>query len=169
MVENFPWQSGGFQNEGPREGGWYSALMPNPWPSTPDYQKMRFTLGTACLFDSYACFVNSAWDRLRGHSPFMCDEMLVDKCGRSSDWYQGGETHWLGEGIEPTMRAGQSSYVRKFEHGMVVVNPGNYADPIVIPAGYRALLGEINPELNHGMKVAVVSLPANDARFLWRQ
>ena len=55
---------------------------------------------------------------------------------------------------------------RRFEKGMVLVNPTDSAKRLVVEAGYRRLPGKQAPDVNNGLAVTELIIPAKDGMVL---
>ena len=120
-----------------------------------DYAAMRFGLGVALLGDGYYTFDNGVF----GHNvAWWYDE------------YDGGGlgAGWLGMPLADPLSQGALS-TREFEHGFVVVNTGDAAATVSVPAGFAKLQGTQDPAHNDGSSVtAPLSVAAHDAYLLRR-
>lgn len=57
-------------------------------------------------------------------------------------------------------------YRRDFQNGLVLVNPSDQSLQVPVGAGFKRILGTIDPLTNDGSTVTTVTVPANDAIFL---
>ncbi len=78
-------------------------------------------------------------------------------------------TSWLGAAIDPPQTAAWQSgvYRRRFQNGMVLVNPrGNGDRTVNVGAGYKRFKGTQDPVHNNGQVVTTITLRDRDAIFL---
>ena len=66
----------------------------------------------------------------------------------------------------PTAPNAAGLWVRRYTHGLVLVNPGNSTLSMDVGAGYRYLQGTNDPVVNNGMAARLVSLPARSGLVL---
>jgi hypothetical protein len=101
-----------------------------------DYRAFRYAFTSALMGDAYfqiadqsATYRNQAW----------FDEFSID----------------IGGAIDsPFPSVSQDGvFIRKFERGLVVVNPTDVTQNVSIPTGYRRILGKQDPEINTGQVV----------------
>jgi len=57
-------------------------------------------------------------------------------------------------------------YRRDFDNGAVLVNPGTTDLTVPLGAGYRRILGSVDPLVNDGSVAETITVPWRDARFL---
>ncbi len=64
-------------------------------------------------------------------------------------------------------QAGATSvYRRDFQNGIVLVNPSSSTLDVPLEREYRRITGVVDPVVNDGSRVTVVTIPPSDARFL---
>jgi hypothetical protein len=114
-----------------------------------DYRLMRYGLCTTLMHDGYF-----SYSGLEGYgTPPWFDEFGVS----------------LGGAVDaPVAKAGGSGvWVRRFERGLVLLNPQESAAECVVPDGYRRIKGTQAPAVNSGEPVrGRVSVPAKDGLVL---
>lgn len=100
-------------------------------------------------------------------TPFVIDEMFVTDGATS--WSREG-IGWLGQPVSPAIWDGPSQmWVRVFQRGLAVVNPGTTAQQITLDAGvYRRINGMFDRPVNDGSPVRTLEVGAMDAAVLWR-
>jgi len=116
-----------------------------------DYQRMRYGLTSCLLDDGYFSYTDEHVGY--GSVPWF-DEYDVD----------------LGMPIElPVNRPRPDGvYSRKFERGLVLVNPGLFPKSVVIEGGYRRIKGEQALRINDGSRVTSITLSGKDGIVLLR-
>lgn len=114
-----------------------------------DYQRLRYGL-TSCLLDD-------------GYFTYTDEEVGY----RSVPWFDEYEAD-LGMPVEsPVMAPGSDGiYRRRFERGMVLVNPGALSKNVAIESGYRRINGQQAPTVNDGTPVTSISLQGKDGIIL---
>lgn len=130
-----------------------------------DYAKFRYAFASALMEDGYFCYslVNSS-NRVTYSDVAWFDE--YDLAGTSN-------TSWLGAAVDGPQRTARVDgvYVRRFEHGLAIVNPkGNGAKDIDLAAlfpgeTYKHVLGTQDP-INDGSTVTTLSLPDRSGMIL---
>lgn len=117
--------------------------------SVDDYRFFRYAYASSLMDDGYFSFT----DEKSGYSRVpLFDEYNV-KLGRSIDPAQ--LTAWKGD-----------VYRRRFENGMVLVNPSGQDKRVVVEAGYRRFTGKQAPDVNNGEPVSDLLIPAKDGIVL---
>lgn len=117
-----------------------------------DYHFMRFMLATCLLGDGYFSYT----DRKVGYS--------------SVPWFDEFDVP-LGNAIDPPqLNIWQDGvYRRRFEGGLVLVNPQTHPASVEIEPGYRRTLGKQDPTVNDGTSVRKLVLPAESGLVLVRE
>lgn len=115
-----------------------------------DFAQMRYGLATALLGDG-------------GFT-------LVDPGGQVLPWFDEYEAR-LGEPVEPvpthSVTLTGTTWMRRYQGGLVLVNTsGSAVDTIAVPAGYRRLNGQQDPDTNNGAPAGDVRLPAQGGLLL---
>jgi hypothetical protein len=74
----------------------------------------------------------------------------------------------LGKAIDPpqTKAWRDGVYRRRFENGMVLVNPGPLPRRVVVEGGYTHFRGRQAPRINNGLPVKSVTIGARDGVVL---
>jgi hypothetical protein len=120
------------------------------------YQRMRYGLASALMDDGYYSYTRNYHDVL---------------------WYDEYDAP-LGTAVDapPTSAWSNGVYMRRFQNGMVLVNPkGNGTQTVTVPAGYKHLSGgrggtpAQDPTVNNGQAVTTITLPASDGVVLIKQ
>ena len=121
----------------------------NVWGKANDYQKMRYGLTTCLLNNGYFSYT----DEEKGYA--------------SVPWFDEYDVK-LGQPIEepPTKPWQNGVYRRKYQNGMVLVNPALFQKEFAIESGYKRILGVQAKEINNGMPVSKVVLNAKDGLIL---
>jgi hypothetical protein len=115
-----------------------------------DYSMMRYGLASCLMDDGYYYYTSSD---LHYKSAYWYDEFDVD-LGRAIDPPQ--QTPWQ-NGV----------YRRRFENGMVLVNPrANGTKTVQIEPGYRRIAGRQDTTTNNGEAVSAVTLRERDGLIL---
>lgn len=116
-----------------------------------DFQLMRFGLGSCLLDDGYFSYAN-----------------LRDQYS-TAPWFDEFDAE-LGRPLEPPVMQAWSRGVfrRRFEGGMVLVNPGGSFADVDVGRGWRHLSGRQLPELNSGRRLDRLHLAPRDAVLLRR-
>lgn len=93
----------------------------------------------------------------------------------SSDEKSGGNIPWfdeydikLGMAVDPPQLAAWRNgiYRRRFDHGMVLVNPTDAVKRVTLEEGYLRFTGRQAPEINNGTAVRELSIPPKDGIVL---
>lgn len=114
-----------------------------------DYRFLRFALSSCLMNDGYFAFTDAA----KGYSSVpRFDEYDVR----------------LGKAIDPpqTKAWRDGVYRRRFENGMVLVNPGPLRRRVVVEEGYAHFRGRQASQLNNGAAVKAIVLPPSDGVLL---
>jgi len=158
LVEGFPnaLATGSFANAlRQKDGDWLKSEG-----TLADKRAMRFALGTACL--TGATLTYGAQEVAPGGQPWpgtwWFEEWSVGPGGKADP--TGTYVGWLGEPLGAWVKLASGLYVRYFEHGLVLVNPTMSLIPLQITAPRWMRIGSSTPE-------TMVSIPAQDALFLW--
>lgn len=121
----------------------------------PNYQRMRFSLASALLGDGYYSYeINTEGHGSLGLMWF--DE--YDNAGEGKGY--------LGFPTEKAKKLSSGAYQRKFEHGVVLVNPTDQVIQIPLDRTYQKIKGSQQPLINTGEIVDEVLLPAFDGIIL---
>lgn len=114
--------------------------LKHPWSVLVDHQWRKYRLS----------FI--AGEKPAANIQFGCSEQVGKTFIRNVGLYRGGAERW----------------VRRFEHGLVVLNMTTEEWNLDIPEKlYRRLKGEQNPEINNGAVISSqLTVPPNDAVFL---
>lgn len=126
-------------------------------PSTTDYKSARYSFGLALLDDGMFS-LSTDYNKI-----VWIDEF--DVAGTR-------DTKWLGAAIDGPQTSAYSNgvYRRRFEHGMVLVNPKNNGTrTVTIESGYKRFVGKQAPSVNNGASATTVTLGDRDAILLVRQ
>ena len=134
-----------------------------------DYAKFRYAFASALQEDGYFCYspVNST-NHVLYSSVAWFDE--YDLAGTS-------DTSWLGAPVDPNQRTPRANgvYIRRFQHGMAVVNPkGNGTQTVDLAAlfpgeTYQRITGTQDPATNNGATVTTVTLDERNGLILVRE
>jgi hypothetical protein len=123
----------------------------NVWGRPNDYQRLRYGLASALLDDGYFSYTD-------------------EKAGYSSVvWFDEYDAD-LGRPVDPPQFQPWKNgvYRRRFEKGMVLVNPRPAAVTVAVEPGYRRLQGRQAPAVNNGQPASTVRLGAKDGIVLVR-
>ncbi|OQW54304.1 MAG: hypothetical protein A4S09_06055 [Proteobacteria bacterium SG_bin7] len=114
-----------------------------------DYQRLRYGLSSCLLDDGYFSYSD------------------MDAPYASSVWFDEFDAD-LGMPIElpPMNPIKDGIYRRRFERGMVLVNPTDFPVTIDIEAGYQRIKGVQAPTFNDGSSVSSVTLASKDGILL---
>jgi hypothetical protein len=113
-----------------------------------DYRLMRYGLASCLMGDGYFAF---SADR-----------------GTSVPWFDEYDVE-LGRALGPAEPVpGGAASLRRFEHGMAVVNPGPNPVVVHLPSGYAHLRGSQDKTVNNGEPVDELPLPPRDGVILVR-
>lgn len=136
-----------------------SLMMFNQLGNPSDYQSFRYGFGSCLLDDAHYSYSS---DKANYATVEWFDE--YDLNGTST-------TDWLGAAIDPPQTSAWKDgiYRRRFENGMVLVNPrGNGERNIAIEPGYSHFKGTQAPNVNNGLSTTSVNLGDRDAVLLVR-
>lgn len=124
----------------------------NVWGRINDYQRMRYGLTSCLLDDGYYTYTDES--KPYGTVPWF-DEFDID----------------LGNPIEPPQTQAwiDGVFRRKFEQGMVLVNPTITKKTVIIENGYRKIHGKQDPSTNNGNKVVSLTLNSKDGIILLKE
>lgn len=111
-----------------------------------DYRLMRYGLTSCLMGDGYF-----AYSADQGPSTPWFDEFDVD-LGRATD---------VGAPVP-----GGDAWMRHFQHGVAIVNPGPQPAIVSLPAGYRHLAGRQDTFVNDGSVAREVRVPPRDGVIL---
>ena len=114
-----------------------------------DYRLMRYALGSCLLGDGYFSYTD-------------------DRAGYSSvAWFDEYDVR-LGKAVDPPQTQAWSNgvYRRRYEHGMVLVNPDVMPRTVAPGPGWRHFKGKQAPAVNSGAAAAEVTLAPRDAILL---
>ena len=148
--------------------GWYHHIFSNLlspkmvmldayFSNTKDYQTLRYAFGS-CLMDNGYFSASADYVKVLWYDEF-------DLTGTST-------TKWLGQAVDgpQTVAWSKGVYRRRFQNGMVLVNPkGNGQQTVNIGTGYKHFLGKQAPTINNGNVVTSVTLKDRDGLFLVKQ
>ncbi|HVU23020.1 MAG TPA: Ig-like domain-containing protein [Opitutus sp.] len=131
-----------------------------------DYAKFRYAFASALMEDGYFCYspVNST-NHVLYSSVAWFDE--YDLAGTAN-------TSWLGAAVDPEQRAPRVNgvYLRRFAHGLAIVNPkGNGPQTVDLAAlfpgeTYRRITGTQDPATNNGATATTVTLDERNGLIL---
>lgn len=116
-----------------------------------DYRLMRYGLTSCLMDDGFFSFTDKA---LGYSSVTWFDEYDID-LGLALD---NPQTSPIRRGI----------YARRFENGIVLLNPTDAPEEITIDKGYRRFRGKQAPDVNSGKAVSTIRLAARDGIILVR-
>lgn len=124
----------------------------NVWGDPSDYRFFRYAYTSCLLDDGYFSFT----DKRTGYS--------------SVPWFDEYD-FVLGKAVSPPPLAAWKNGIwrRDFEHGVVLVNPGNRRVQIDIEAGFRHFAGAQDPAINSGKSVQKLIFSGKDGLILVRQ
>jgi hypothetical protein len=114
-----------------------------------DYRFLRFSLSSCLMNNGYFSFTDEA----KGYS--------------SVPWFDEYDVR-LGKAIDPPQAKAwrDGVYRRRFENGMVLVNPGALPRRVVVEGGYAHIRGRQAPQVNDGLAVKSVVVGARDGVVL---
>jgi hypothetical protein len=118
-----------------------------------DYAEMRYGLASCLMDDGYFYYTSS---ELHYKSAYWYDEFDVD----------------LGRAVDPPQRSAwrDGVYRRRFENGMVLVNPkGNGTRTVQIEPGYKRIKGNQDKVTNNGQPVSSVTLRERGGLILLKE
>ena len=117
--------------------------------ATPtDYAAMRYGLASALLDDGHFMFRPASGSQV----PAMYDEYLAR----------------LGKAVDPAPTAATSHgiWLRRYENGLVLVNPQKTSASIDVGSGYKRLSGTQDPAVNNGQTQQTVTLGARQGLLM---
>ena len=117
--------------------------------ATPtDYAAMRYGLASALLDDAHFMFRPAGGSQV----PAMYDEYLAQ----------------LGKAVDPAPTAAASNgvWLRRYENGLVLVNPQKASASIDVGSGYKRLSGTQDPAVNNGQTQQTVTLGARQGLLM---
>lgn len=120
-----------------------------------EYHDHLFTMATSCLLD------RGIFMPLMKQTPIIPKAMWVDSAG-NADKREMANRHWLGRPTTAAYIANDDVYARKFEHGMVAVNPGAKITTIDVPENSVFVEG-----VNVGVSQGNVTLSPYGVIFLY--
>jgi hypothetical protein len=116
-----------------------------------DYQTARYALGSCLLDNAYLYTYPTSYNAINNY-----DEYSFNLGAAIDPPYSSGVTAWL-----------QGVYRRRFQNGIVLVNPkGNLAQTVALGANYIHLTGTQAPAINNGTTVTSVTLADRDGLIL---
>jgi hypothetical protein len=117
--------------------------------ATPtDYAAMRYGLATALLDDGHFMFRPASGSQ----APALYDDYLAP-IGKALD-------------APPTAAASNGVWLRRYENGLVLVNPQKVSATIDVGSGYRRLAGTQDPAVNNGQTQQSVTLGARQGLLM---
>ncbi len=125
----------------------------NVWGASNDYRMMRYGLTTTLMHNGYFSYADSA----KGYSSTPWFDEFDIELGAAVDRQQPVGSAWQ-NGV----------YRRRFENGMVLLNPTNNRATVTIEAGYRKFLGTQDPGVNDGLPATNITLESKDGIVLIR-
>lgn len=149
------YETSGWQAAMERYHGVFRHLAPprivafNAVGAPDDYRFMRFALSSCLMNDGYFSYT----DRARGYSSVV--------------WFDEFDAN-LGKAIDPPQyRPGKDGvYRRRFERGMVLLNPTKSKKSVEVDRGYLHLKGVQAPAINNGRPATRVELGPEDGLLL---
>jgi hypothetical protein len=123
-------------------------------PSTTDYQSFRYAFAS-CLMDDGYFSGSTDYNQIVWFDEF-------DLAGTAS-------TKWLGRAVDPPPTAAWQNgvYQRRFQKGLVLVNPkGNGPRNVTLPPGYARFSGNQDRAVNNGQPVTSLTLSDRDGILL---
>jgi hypothetical protein len=130
----------------------------------------RFCVGTAALCGGYGTIVCN--DLGAGLRPMLiwADEWSVNPDGTVDS--SGAHIGWLGRPTERPTKDASGIWVRRFQKGIVLVNPtgntGIDSKNITLERPYRRIAGVQDPTINNGAVQQTVTVGAHDSAFMLR-
>ncbi len=125
----------------------------NVWGAITDYSFFRYAYASCLMDNGYFSFTDQAQAHPYSNTP----------------WFDEYNTK-LGQAIDPpqTSPTQNGIYSRKFQNGLVLVNPGLTTATINIPPGYKHISGSQDPTTNDGTPVTSnsVQLPGKSGLVL---
>lgn len=130
---------------------WPNHVFLQVYGSNTNYKLMRYGLASAMLENGW--FVH-----------------LPSSGTLKSAWFDEYEAP-IGKPIEspPTSAKSNGIWARKYENGMVLVNPTSSSRSINVGTSYRRMKGSQDPYVNNGNYVSTVTLPARSGLLLLRR
>jgi hypothetical protein len=125
----------------------------NVWGRIDDYRFFRYAFASSLMDDGYFSFTDEA----KGYS--------------SVPWFDEYDIK-LGKALDPPQRLPKHDgiYFRRFENGLVLVNPISAIATVPVEPGYRRLLGKQDTSVNDGTPVVKgVPLPPESGLILIKQ
>ena len=131
-------------NVRPGKAGIFTAYGASP----TDYAAMRYGLASAMLDDGSFLFRPVSGSQV----PARYDEYLAP----------------LGKAVDapPSAAASNGIWLRRYENGLVLVNPQNASATIDVGSGYKRLAGTQDPAVNSGQQQQVVTLGARQGLLM---
>ena len=116
--------------------------------SPTDYKTMRYGVASALMDRGYFAYIPSTGSTV----PAWYDEYSAP----------------LGAAIDapPSAAASNGIYMRRFENGLVLVNPRSVSASINVGSGYKRLSGTQDPSVNNGQTQSTVTLPARSGLIM---
>lgn len=114
-----------------------------------DYRLLRYALASCLMGDGYFSFTDAA----KGYG--------------DAPWFDEYDVR-LGQPIDPPQSSAWRDGVfrRRFEHGMVLVNPTADSRTVTLEPGYRHFQGRQARQINSGTRTKLLVLPPNDGVLL---
>lgn len=121
----------------------------NVWGKADDYQRMRYGLTSCLLGDGYFSYTDEAV----GYS--------------SVPWFDEYEAD-LGRPVDPPQTSAWQNgvYRRRFERGLVLVNPTPSRNAVRLEGGHGRMLGQQDALTNNGERVTTLELLGKDGLVL---
>lgn len=114
-----------------------------------DYRFFRYAFASCLMDDGYFSFT----DRARGYSSVPWFDEYDIKLGRAVD-------------APPLTAWDNSVFMRRFEDGLVLVNPTRETRTVPIGPGYHRFAGMQDSRTNNGQSVSEIAVPAQDGVVL---
>ena len=114
-----------------------------------DYRRMRYGLASCLMDNGYFCYTDV---ELGYGSVCWFDEYDIE-LGAPLD-------------IPPLKPWRNGVYLRRFEHGIVLVNPSMISKTVIIPSGFRHFWGKQAPKVNNGAEINTITLSSKDGIIL---
>lgn len=117
--------------------------------SPKDYRFFRFAFASCLMDNGYFSFTNKK------------------KIYTSVPWFDEYNVK-LGQPLDPpqTKPWRNGVYRRRFQYGMVLLNPTGHTETVHLSPGYRRFRGAQDPRVNNGQPVSSLTLPARDGIVL---
>lgn len=124
----------------------------NVFGERDDYRRFRYGFTSCLLDDGYFSYT----DEDEGYS--------------STPWFDEYDVD-LGQALDPpqTEPWQKGVYRRRFQKGIVLVNPSHFKTTVEIGPGYRAFPGQQDKGVNDGVPVTTLTIPGKDGIVLVRQ